>query len=386
MADLSHRPITLALFCKVVDNFGDIGICYRLARQLTLEHQVEVTLWVDDLASFQRICPEVDPGQSQQLVQQIRVIHWNDQDVDCTSEQVADIVIEFFGCELPAAYIAAMKIRRPVWINLEGLCAEDWVESCHTLPSPQFTLTKYFYYPGFTAKTGGLLLESGLLQERDHYRQNPAQAREFLNGLGLSPEEQAAQKVSLFCYPHAPVTELFRAWQNSPTPITCLVPQGVAPQQVQAFTGNQTRAGVRVTHGALTVRVIPFLPQPDYDRLLWLCNVNFVRGEDSFVRAQWAGRPFVWHIYPQDKNLHHVKLNAFLQRSGFAETSQNGLSLAWNEAGPITPDFAALWQDFVTGRQKIANMALEWQSKLLTNGDLAANLMQFAASVAQKPA
>jgi len=260
------------------------------------------------------------------------------------------------------------------------------VESCHTLPSPQFTLTKYFYYPGFTEKTGGLIKEAGLLNERESYLKNPAAARDFLSRLGVTEQEQTGRTVSLFCYPHAPVTELFRAWQTNPTPITCLVPQGVAQEQVQAFIGNQSSATPSATHGALTVRVIPFLPQPDYDRLLWSCDVNFVRGEDSFVRAQWADRPFIWHIYPQDKNLHHVKLNAFLQRSGFATTGQGALSLAWNEAGSGTPDFGLLWHEFENDREKIANMALEWQSKLLINGDLAANLMQFAASVSQKPA
>jgi len=376
--------ITLALFCKVVDNFGDIGICYRLSRLLASEHHVDVTLWVDDLVSFARICPQVDPTLGTQQVQAIRVIHWHDQNVDCTTGQVADIVIEFFGCDLPPSYIAAMKIRRPVWINLEGLSAEDWVESCHTLPSPQFTLTKYFYYPGFTAKTGGLLLEAGLLDERERYLQDPAAARDFLNRLGLSAQEQAAHKVSLFCYAHAPVAELFRTWQDNPTPITCLVPQGVAQEQVLAFFGNSS--GTSCTRGALTVRVIPFLPQPDYDRLLWSCDMNFVRGEDSFVRAQWAARPFIWHIYPQDKNLHHVKLTAFLQRSGFAATSQGAFSLAWNAAGPGTADFGQLWHEFENDRHKLANMALEWQSKLVTNGDLAANLMEFAASVSQKSA
>ena len=381
------KPVTLALFCKVVDNFGDIGICYRLARQLTREHQVAVTLWVDDLLSFQRICPPVDPTLPEQTVQQLQVRHWHDQNIDCTPEQVGDIVIEFFGCDLPPAYIAAMKIRRPVWINLEGLSAEDWVESCHTLPSPQFTLTKYFYYPGFTGKTGGLLRESGLLQERDQFLGDPSEVRAFLSRLGVTQTEQEALNVSLFCYPHAPVSELFKAWQHGSTPITCLVPQGVAQEQVEHFMGPARGPASRsVTRGALTVRQIPFLPQEEYDRLLWSCDMNFVRGEDSFVRAQWADRPFVWHIYPQDKHLHHVKLNAFLQRAGLGATSAGPFNLAWNEALQGHPELAVLWHEFEKDRQKIANMAPEWQSKLITNGDLAANLMQFAASVDQKPA
>jgi uncharacterized repeat protein (TIGR03837 family) len=54
------------------------------------------------------------------------------------------------------------------------------------------------------------------------------------------------------------------------------------------------------------------LPQREFDHLLWACDLNFVRGEDSLVRALWAGQPFVWQIYPQHDNAHHAKLDAFL--------------------------------------------------------------------------
>ena len=95
----------LAIFCKVVDNYGDIGICWRLARQLRHEHEVAVTLWVDDLASFRRICPEVDVGAAAQVVQGVAVRHWVDQDGAFAAADIPDIVIEFFGCELPPAYV-----------------------------------------------------------------------------------------------------------------------------------------------------------------------------------------------------------------------------------------------------------------------------------------
>jgi len=375
-----QAPRSLALFCRVVDNFGDIGICYRLARQLVVDHGIDVTLWVDDLHSFQRICPEVVPDLTVQTVEQIRVVHWRNQNGDFAEDDVADIVIEFFGCELPPAYIAAMKLKNPVWINLEGLSAEDWVESCHTLPSPQYTLTKYFYYPGFTGKTGGLLLESDLLRQRDLFQHDPSACADFLVRLGVTAEEQQALRVSLFCYPHAPVAALFAAWQSNPTPVLCLVPQGVAEQQVQAFLGSASS----FTRGSLTVRRIPFLAQSDYDRLLWSCDVNFVRGEDSFVRAQWAARPFIWHIYPQDKNLHHVKLQAFLQRTPVKTTGLVNLTLSWNEVGQRHPDFGVMWRDLERDRRKLANLAPEWQDKLLTNGDLATNLLHFAAALRLK--
>jgi uncharacterized repeat protein (TIGR03837 family) len=384
---LNHLPThtSLALFCKVVDNYGDIGICWRLARQLEQEHAIAVTLWVDDLRSFQRICPQVNIQREVQQIANVTVRHWRDQDGVFSAADVADIVIEFFACDIPPSYIAAMAQRTPppVWLNLEGLSAEEWVEGCHTLssPHPQMALTKHFFFPGFTDKTGGLLLESPLLQQRAAFQQNPAAMAAFLGQLGVTPGEFTSLKVSLFCYPEAPVAALFDVWRRSDAALTCLVPEGVAATSVEAFLGQAAVAGACATREALTVRVLPFIPQPDYDKLLWACDLNFVRGEDSFVRAQWAGKPFIWHIYPQDKDLHHVKLNAFLRRYSAKTDSLVALSLGWNAAADEDADFAAIWPSFKTDLPKIAMMSTDWQRKLLANGDLASNLLKFAETV-----
>jgi uncharacterized repeat protein (TIGR03837 family) len=385
MQPKAHQTTSLALFCKVVDNYGDIGICWRLARQLEQEHGIAVTLWVDDVRSFQRICPEVAIDRDQQQIGTVTVRHWLDQNGMFAASDVADIVIEFFACDIPPAYIAAMAqcTPRPVWLNLEGLSAEEWVEGCHTLssPHPSMSLTKYFFFPGFTSKTGGLLLESGLQQQRQAFQQDQAAIAAFLGQFGVSPAEMASLKVSMFCYPQAPVQALFDAWESGGTAITCLVPEGVAVDAVQAFLGQAAQAGVSATHGALTVRVLPFVPQPDYDKLLWACDLNFVRGEDSFVRAQWAGKPFVWHIYPQDKDLHHVKLKAFLQRYSASTESLNEFTLGWNAAAQSKVDWGSLWPLLESDLQKIAGMSEDWQRQVLENGDMASNLLKFAATV-----
>jgi uncharacterized repeat protein (TIGR03837 family) len=274
---------------------------------------------------------------------------------------------------------------RPVWFNLEGLTAEEWVEGCHRLtsPHPRLPLTKHFFFPGFTDKTGGLLREAALEPERLAFQSDPAAMAAFLRGLGVTERELAATKVSLFCYPHAPLAALFDAWRECGEAIVCLVPEGVAAGTVQAFLGTAPTAGAAATQRALTVRVLPFVPQPDYDKLLWACDLNFVRGEDSFVRAQWAGKPFVWHIYPQDENLHHKKLRAFLQRYAVALPALERFSLDWN--GAPAPggqgDGAALWPAFHDEMPQMAARAEEWRQQMLANGDLAANLMRFAASL-----
>lgn len=410
----------LDLFCRVVDNYGDIGICWRLARQLHSEHGLAVCLWVDDLASFRRICPQVDTGRALQQIAGVTVRHWPVVDGDAGAavpvfqvDDVADIVIEFFAVDIPPAYIAAMAQRspRPVWLNLEGLTAEDWVEGCHQLPSthPATGLVKHFYFPGFNTRTGGLLREKNLLQQRDAFQADPDAQEAFLARCGLSASEINGFKVSLFCYPHAPVAALLDAWEKGPLPVTCLVPEGVASDAVRAFLAScegtiahPARAGgaadgagsaameVVGWKGKLTVRVLPFLPQADYDKLLWACDLNFVRGEDSFVRAQWAGKPFVWHIYPQDENLHHKKLRAFL--ACYAEANPQApaaapptslpalaaLSLAWNGVQPsssLAAQWAALYDEIPT----ISARAADWECQMQENGDLASNLLGFSS-------
>ncbi|GAA4016834.1 elongation factor P maturation arginine rhamnosyltransferase EarP [Actimicrobium antarcticum] len=390
----SHQATSLALFCKVVDNFGDIGICWRLARQLQQEHGIAVTLWVDDLSSFKRICPEVDITAVEQQLAGVTVRYWSNQELVFSAGDIADIVIEFFACDIPEGYIAAMATcePRPVWLNLEGLSAEDWVEGCHRLtsPHPRLPLMKYFFFPGFTDKTGGLLRESSLQDQRRRFQDDPEAVMAFLAQLGVTNTEAAALKVSLFCYPCAPVSALFAAWQDNATAMTCLVPEGVAAEAVQAFLGVPAQAGTARTRGSLTVRVLPFVAQPDYDKLLWTCDLNLVRGEDSFVRAQWAGKPFIWHIYPQDENLHHVKLGAFLRRYSASTDSLIAMSLCWNgaQAGHIErqADWLMLWQSLLADMPGIARASADWQRQMHANGDLSSNLLKFAASVRSEAA
>jgi uncharacterized repeat protein (TIGR03837 family) len=384
-----NQATSLAIFCKVVDNYGDVGICWRLARQLQQEHGIAVTLWVDDLQSFQRICPDVVVNAEEQQLAGVTVRHWRHQEGVFSAADVADIVIEFFACDIPPGYIAAMAecTPRPVWLNLEGLSAEEWVEGCHTLPSPhpRLPLTKYFFFPGFTSKTGGLLHESSLEKQRQQFQSDQSAMTAFLAQFGVTPTEMASLKVSLFCYAHAPISTLFESWQSGDTAITCLVPEGVAAEAIQAFLEGEAKPGAARTCGALTVRILPFVAQPDYDKLLWACDLNFVRGEDSFVRAQWAGKPFVWHIYPQDENLHHKKLRAFLQRYSTDLESLIAFSLNWNgartEGMEEQVNWSALWTSFQADMPGIVGRAADWQRQMLANGDLATNLLKFAASL-----
>lgn len=378
-------PISAHLFCRVVDNFGDIGVCWRLARQLASEHDVQVTLWVDDLASFRRICPLVDPQVGRQTVVNVVVRFWSDGACDWEKENIPDLVIEAFACELPPAYILAMSRRgpKPAWINLEYLSAENWVEACHARPSPHpvLPLTKYFFFPGFTDDTGGLLCESDLFTQRKAFQADEQAKQRFLHSLGI-PAKQDACLVSLFCYQSAPVAALFSIWSQSTQPVICVVPEGVASDQVAEFLGRPAVAGAAGNRNHLTVKVIPFLSQSDYDRLLWSCDVNLVRGEDSLVRAHWAARPFIWQIYPQQEEAHWPKLDAFLDRymQNLPKSFKPELVAAWhwwNGANQCVLDWQA-WSSMLPELQLHTN---EWSEGLRRHGDLASNLLRFVAKI-----
>ena len=225
------------------------------------------------------------------------------------------------------------------------------------------------------------MVEQDLSAQRQQFLADTEQVASFFSRIGVTKAEQQQLKVSLFCYPHAPVASLLSAWQQCDTPLICLVPEGVATETVASFLGQAAQVGASATRGSLTLRVIPFLPQQDYDRLLWACDVNFVRGEDSFVRAQWANKPFIWHIYPQDENLHHVKLKAFLHRYTAKTENLNQLALMWNEAETAHDQWTEVGHTLLKELPHITEMCTVWEHEMRKNGDFSTNLLKFAATL-----
>ncbi len=360
------------IFCTVVDNYGDIGVCWRLARQLVAEHGLDVRLWVDDLASFARIQPKIDPALDEQSCAGVSIRHWLDP---FPAVQPAEVVIETFACHLPPAYIAAMRATKPVWVNLEYLSAEDWVEGCHQLPSPQSGLQKYWYFPGFTERTGGVLGEAAMRAARAAW--SPADRAEWLKK--HVDVEAGALVISLFAYENPAASGLLAQWMRADQPIHVFLPEGrLLPQVQAALNAPELSPGQTIRRGSLVVTCLPMLPQVDYDRLLWSCDLNFVRGEDSFVRAQWAALPFVWHIYPQDDEVHHVKLEAFMDRYCPDLDAASAQALrefwrAWNRGEGAD----AAWPAFFSALPALQSHAQKWANRLTANGDLAGNLVKF---------
>lgn len=364
------------VFCRVVDNYGDVGVSWRLARLLAREHGKRVRLWVDDLTVLAKLRPGIDPALDRNEADGVEVRRFG-----APWGEVADVVVETFGCDPPEPYVLEMARRepRPRWINLEYLSAEDWVEGSHALPSPhpRLPLVKHFFFPGFTGRTGGLLRENSLLRRRDEFQADRgAQAAFWQSVAGRVPPDDAL-RASVFSYAGAPVQGLGRVLER----------HGGA---WLAATDGTPSAGLPRDAAHL-----PFLSQDRYDELLWACDVNFVRGEDSFVRAQWAGRPFVWNVYPTDDGAHWVKMAAFLARytAGLDRAHAGALTAlweAWNRRGEepgeaaARPGLAEAWAGFSARLDAFRDHARAWSDRLAARPDLAASLVDFTDNVLVK--
>ena len=347
------------VFCRVIDNLGDAGVCWRLCADLAARGET-VRLLIDDVEPLHRIAPDGAAG--------VRVQRWHD---DPPFDAALDVVIEAFGCDPPAAYVAAMAraARAPVWINLEYLSAEPHVARSHGLPSPQASgpgrgLAKWFFYPGFSAAAGGLLREPGLLDERAAFERDP-----WLRSIGCERIDDE-RVVVLFSYTHPGLAAWLRTLHAQPTLL--LVPQGPAQAAVQRALGTTLR------DGALRAHALGWLPQPQFDRVLWSADLNVVRGEDSLVRALWAGAPFVWQLYPQHDGAHGAKLQAFLERwqaesRGPLPPGVAALFAWWNAQQPDAPPplpTLAPWGHAVRG----------WREQLARQADLSSQLIGFVAA------
>jgi uncharacterized repeat protein (TIGR03837 family) len=363
---LSSPPLRGDIFCRVIDNYGDLGVCWRLGADLAQRGQT-VRLWTDDASALAWMAPLGCAG--------ISVYAWpNEADLQTLAKDntftVGDVIVEAFGCELPEAFQALMvQGPRPVWINLEYLSADGYVARSHGLASPVMIgpargMTKWFYFPGFTPDTGGLLREPNFLEGPDH--------AEWLGTLLLDkPISPRERLISLFCYEPKALPDLLEQLSLADEPTRLLVAQGRPRAAVAAAT--EILRMPKNGKGQLHISPLPHFSQTEFDHLLRACDFNFVRGEDSLVRALWAGQPLVWHIYPQDDLAHQEKLHAF-------------------EATLDMPAdlrlFHAVWNSLETARlptlspatlDRWRNWSHQAQQRLFAQTDLTTQLLRFVA-------
>ena len=364
---MTAPPLLWDLFCKVVDNFGDIGVCWRLAADLAARGQ-RVRLWVDDASALDWLAPRARQGQ----VPGVQVLPWTQpwtwpSDTGTLARTSpgtaaalppADVWVEAFGCEIAPEFIAyydhltgttgQKDSKNPVWINLEYLSAEGYVERSHGLPSPVLAgpgagRTKHFFYPGFTLRTGGLLREADLPARQAAFDRHAWLAANGIPAADTTPDAargaadgaNAERLVSLFCYEPAALGGFLAQLSAGPQATRLLVTPGRAAAAVQAAFNHQSGlTSPSYGHSLLSISYLPAFTQTDFDHLLWASDLNFVRGEDSWVRALWAGQPFVWQIYPQHDGAHAAKLEAFLD---------------WLDAPPTLRAFHRVWNGLAPG-------------------------------------
>ena len=415
------------VFCRVIDNHGDLGVCWRLACHLAALGSA-VRLWVDQATDLQWMAPHGHPG--------VQVLPWPIDNAwpgqphplmtplitplaqppnvptaltvsasEGSSPPMLHGVIEAFGCELPDMVKTALAAERPapVWINLEYLSAEPHVERMHGLPSPVMSgpargLQKWFFYPGFTVQTGGLLHplppKTLATQQTDPKALDAASAPALtstlsnanadgisalchttLEGSDHDPDARPGLRVLLFCYEPASLPTWLTAWADGSQPIDLSVCAGRASRAVQAWQDQRASAG----DGALRITHLPWVSQVTFDALLAQHDLNLVRGEDSWVRAIWAGQAFMWQIYPQGDGVHHTKLGAFLSLFK-APADLVQAHQAWNADSAQAPPSLSVpqlnaWREWVRGVRQ----------GLLAQPDLAGQLTDFAAAKSAEP-
>lgn len=306
------------IFCKVIDNYGDAGVCLHLARTLTTL-QYQVRLFCDHMEVLSAIATPADWAN-----EHLQLSPW----AEPASYLPAPVVICAFGCALDEALTDVIQHNAaPVCIiNLEYLSAENWVEGCHTLTSPVDSTTRYFFFPGFTAKTGGLNVDPRFKAQCQetlthlHAALAPQQLQEQEQTTQQEPQTATAtataavRTMTLFGYHNPALLPLLQSLQRDSLPTQITVFTGLALDNLNELLHLQLKEWDTQREGQVTFKVSGMVDQDRYDQLLLQHDFNLVRGEDSIVRAMHTGHPFLWQIYPQEENAHIIKLQSFLTR------------------------------------------------------------------------
>ena len=343
----------IGIVCKVIDNFGDAGFSLRLAKALA-ERGHSVDLFHDDSATFRALYPTPDNGN-------LKLIDAIKTNIETEGLQKPDLILEPFGTSSEqTAYRFDLVLKRQFpktpWLLIDYLSSEKWIESFHLSNSidPNTGHVTTFFYPGFTEQTGGLI-------HCDYPR--------HLAGKPLLTNKTCL-RVFVFAYPNAPIRGLIN---------TC-----------NSLNSQGNEISIGLAGNSLTLEpddcasAIPFVAQSEFDKLLAQYDMLFVRGEDSFVRAQLAGKPFIWQIYPTEDNAHFEKLACFfdLYANGLGADCKLALWnswLAWNGVN-THGDFEMIWMALLPHLPELDVHAMKWQSRILNGKELVKEVLTWHGS------
>lgn len=361
------KKIQAEIFCRVIDNFGDAGVCWRLAKRLR-DLGVEAFLCIDNLKTLGAFLLKELPDDAESNVDGIVIRPWDL--VENAAYCVKDLTIETFGCRIPECVEDALAAspERSFYVNLDYLSAEDWVEDCHGVWGlhPNKPIKKLWFFPGFTDATGGVLIEDGFTAKRDEARSRRAS---FLAEHGLVPERRT---FFLFTYPSAPLEALAAALNELSEDWNVALAQGAASEKIAGMIDSR--------HSTV---ILPFVSQEEFDAVLSCADSSIVRGEDSFVRAQLSARPFIWSPYVTEDKAHEVKLGAWLEKfsefSGGCPESERiaAISRAWVEGRPHPNDLCR-WIESDSFNPAFQKLFEHWADSLVERGDLAEHILSAA--------
>lgn len=345
---------SIDIFCQVIDNYGDVGVAYRLARE------------------FKRVYPNkklrfvINQTEELNLIRKsedIEIILYKDIS---KIENSADLIIESFGCEIPKKYMDKALKNSKLIINLEYFSAEKWVDDFHLQESfLGGNLKKYFFIPGLSEKSGGILLDNEFLERKKKVEANKEY---YLEKFGI--KEKYDLMGSIFSYEKnfdSLIEELKKLGKKI---ILLILSEKTQKNFIKYFDNGNNYDKIKFVK-------LPFFTYDKYEELLALCDFNLVRGEDSFVRALLLGKPFLWHIYPQDENTHIEKLESFLEKycSNNKELKQTFINYNINK-----DDFSYFFKNF----KEIEKYNKNYANYLIKNCDLMEKLINFIENIGGK--
>lgn len=387
----------ITVLCKVVDNFGDIGVVFRLCRALSeLKKNLEIRLVVSNLDSFAKISKGIDSTKTFQEFRGWKVFDWNDSAL-CKKEfskNPPEFILECFQCGRPEwleELLFSPQFNLNVQIvNVEYLTAESWADDFHLLKSGTRSakIKKINFMPGFTKKTGGLILDKNFMRCLSEKKFALNLVKQNLDKKILSEDFSDSFKILIFSYPKnfdflASAIKEFSFFKK----IIVFVASGAGADS----------AKISLKKFKVDFVCLPFMQQEVWDAFLSLMDFSFVRGEDSFSRCCLFGNPFIWNIYPQEEEFHIVKLNAFLQKIKIPQIEKFSFLYNRNFKASCCPESLEILEEKklpsklekINSEMKTEILSLlknyeslkpefkKFSNEILMNGNLAENLLNF---------
>lgn len=305
---------SIDIFCEIIDNFGDIGVVYRISKELKKIFQnVRIRIVLNRIEEFKAINKKVKDTDYQEIDGLICVTEKYVKD-NIKTFGVSDVFIEAFGCNVPEEYVKQAKENSKLWINLEYLSGEKWIEDFHLCQSliDSKILKKIFFMPGFSEKSGGVIIDSGFLERMKYGKENRDEVfKKYFKDLDL--KDKFIGTVFSYEKNFENLLETLKNYEKE----TVLLLMGEKTQKSfsEILKKNLTEDyGNIVKYGKITMVYLDFFSQEEYEEIISASDFNFTRGEDSFVRGIVLGKPFMWHIYLQEEKAHMDKIKAFTER------------------------------------------------------------------------